>query len=145
MGSKSPGAGGTDRLAWSCIQMSTKTVVSAPAFATTGNRRMTGRKPPNPTGADKKNARAGATREDGVMRWVERKPLRSLATGPPVASSSTMTAAVSATKREAAKQKTRGRLNRAVLAMLGKGLEDCFDEVRRQEVPERFKLLLQQF
>jgi hypothetical protein len=56
-----------------------------------------------------------------------------------------MTASDSATKREAAKQKTRGRLNRAVLAMLGKGLEDCFDEVRRQEVPERFKLLLQQF
>jgi hypothetical protein len=43
------------------------------------------------------------------------------------------------------KVKTRGRLNRAVLAMLGKGLEDCFDEVRKQEVPERFKLLLQQF
>jgi hypothetical protein len=42
-------------------------------------------------------------------------------------------------------QKTRGRLNRAVLAMLGKGLEDCFDEVRKQEVPERFKLLLRQF
>jgi len=29
--------------------------------------------------------------------------------------------------------------------MLGKGLEDCFDEIRRQEVPERFKLLLRQF
>jgi hypothetical protein len=100
---------------------------------------MTGRKPPNPTVA-------GATREDGVVRWVERKPLRSLTTGPPpAASNSTMTAADSVTKREAAKQKTRGRLNRAVLAMLGKGLEDCFDEVRRQEVPERFKLLLQQF
>jgi hypothetical protein len=41
--------------------------------------------------------------------------------------------------------RTRGRLNRAVLAMLGKGLEDCFDEVRKQEVPERFKLLLQRF
>ena len=41
--------------------------------------------------------------------------------------------------------KPRGRLNRAVLAMLGKGLEDCFDEVRKQEVPERFKLLLQRF
>jgi hypothetical protein len=39
----------------------------------------------------------------------------------------------------------RGRLDRAVLAMLGKGLEDCFDEVRKQEVPERFKLLLQRF
>jgi len=43
------------------------------------------------------------------------------------------------------KVKTRGRLDRTVLAMLGKGLENCFDEVRKQEVPERFKLLLQQF
>jgi hypothetical protein len=49
------------------------------------------------------------------------------------------------TPDSATKVKTRGRLNRAVLAMLGKGLEDCFDEVRKQEVPERFKLLLQQF
>jgi hypothetical protein len=47
--------------------------------------------------------------------------------------------------RGAARAKTRGRLNREVLAMLGKGLEDCFDEVRRQEVPERFKLLLRHF
>jgi len=43
------------------------------------------------------------------------------------------------------RSKTRGRLNRTVLALLGKGLEDCFEEVRRQEVPERFKLLLQRF
>ncbi|HEY6254636.1 MAG TPA: NepR family anti-sigma factor [Xanthobacteraceae bacterium] len=40
--------------------------------------------------------------------------------------------------------RTRGSLNRAVLAMLGKGLQDCFDEVRKQEVPERFKMLLRQ-
>jgi len=45
----------------------------------------------------------------------------------------------------APKAKARGRLNRTVLAMLGKGLEECFDEIRKQEVPERFKLLLQQF
>jgi hypothetical protein len=45
----------------------------------------------------------------------------------------------------ARKAKGRGRLNRAVLAMLGKGLEECFDEIRKQEVPERFKLLLRQF
>jgi hypothetical protein len=45
----------------------------------------------------------------------------------------------------APKAKTRGRLNRTVLVMLGKGLEECFDEIRKQEVPERFKLLLQQF
>jgi hypothetical protein len=44
-----------------------------------------------------------------------------------------------------ARAKTRGRLDRAVLTMLGKGLEDCFEEIRKQEVPDRFKLLLQQF
>jgi len=30
-----------------------------------------------------------------------------------------------------------------VLFALGKGLADCFDEIRSQEVPERLKLLLQ--
>jgi hypothetical protein len=48
-------------------------------------------------------------------------------------------------RKHARRARTRGRLDRAVLAMLGKGLEDCFDEVRKQEVPERFRLLLQQF
>ena len=71
------------------------------------------------------------------MVWAERKPLRA-ATGPPAPGSGL-------TPDKAARAKTRGRLNRAVLAMLGKGLEDCFDEVRKQEVPERFKLLLQRF
>jgi hypothetical protein len=75
------------------------------------------------------------------MHWVERKPPRSAATGPPPAISPLMPD--SAAKRKT--PKTRGRLNRTVLAMLGKGLEDCFEEIRKQEVPERFKLLLQQF
>ena len=39
----------------------------------------------------------------------------------------------------------RGSLNRATLAELGKCLQDYLDEVRNQEVPERFKLLLRQF
>jgi hypothetical protein len=73
------------------------------------------------------------------MRLVQRKPLPSSATGPP-GSGSRLTITGSAPK-----QKSRGRLNRAVLAMLGKGLEESFDEIRKQEVPERFKLLLQQF
>jgi Anti-sigma factor NepR len=41
--------------------------------------------------------------------------------------------------------KPRGRLDREVLAKIGKGLKESFEDVRRQEVPERFKLLLQQF
>jgi len=36
----------------------------------------------------------------------------------------------------------RGSHNRATLAMLGKCLRGYLDEVRKQEVPERFKLLL---
>ena len=42
-------------------------------------------------------------------------------------------------------RKARGGLNRAALVMLGKCLQDYLDEVRKQEVPERFKLLLRQF
>jgi len=42
-------------------------------------------------------------------------------------------------------RKARGALNRAALVMLGKCLRDYLDEVRKQEVPERFKLLLRQF
>jgi hypothetical protein len=87
---------------------------------------------------DRKLSGMGATEEDGVMRWVERKPFRSSTTGPPDLGFKTM-------PDNARQPKARGRLNRAVLAMLGRGLEDCFDEVRKQEVPERFKLLLQRF
>src|SRR5580692_4769985 len=87
----------------------------------------------------RKQSRAGAMEDDGVMRLVQRRPPGSAGTGPPE-SGLTMTAS-----GPAPKAKTRGRLNRTVLAMLGKGLEECFDEIRKQEVPERFKLLLQQF
>ncbi len=81
-----------------------------------------------------------AKEDDGEMVWSERRAARSSATGPP-----TLRIAVSATKSGRSAKPKRGRLSRAVLATLGKGLEDCFDEIRKQEVPERFKLLLQQF
>jgi hypothetical protein len=107
---------------------------------------MKKRKPPNPASLGQKPSRTGSTEDDGVMRWVERKPFRSTATGPPAPSAMTMSdSAPPDVTPKTPKVKARGRLNRAVLVMLGKGLEDCFDEVRRQEVPERFKLLLQQF
>ncbi|HWF93744.1 MAG TPA: hypothetical protein VG291_02165 [Xanthobacteraceae bacterium] len=102
---------------------------------------MKKRTAPDRLSPDPKPSRMGATEEDGVMQWVERKPLRSSATGPPD-SRFEMKMKMPDTAR---KSKAHGRLNRAVLAMLGKGLEDCFDEVRKQEVPERFKLLLQRF
>jgi hypothetical protein len=99
---------------------------------------MKKRTAPGRLSPDRKPSRMGATDEDAVMRWMERKPLRSSATGPPNSKFEKM-------PDTARKPKAHGRLNRAVLAMLGKGLEDCFDEVRKQEVPERFKLLLQRF
>ena len=78
------------------------------------------------------------------MRWVERKPFRSSATGPPDLEFKDLGFKMKMPDN-ARRPKPRGRLNRAVLALLGRGLEDCFDEVRKQEVPERFKLLLQRF
>jgi hypothetical protein len=80
-------------------------------------------------------ARAGP--HDGVVRRIERKP--------PLSSRLAWAGSEPALTDGGAKTKTRGRLDRAVLVTLGKGLEDCFEEIRRQEVPERFKLLLQQF
>lgn len=100
---------------------------------------MKKRKAPDRLLPDRKASSMGAIEEDGVMRWVERKPFRSSATGPPDLGSRMKM------PDNARQPKPRGRLNRAVLAMLGRGLEDCFEEVRKQEVPERFKLLLQRF
>jgi hypothetical protein len=100
---------------------------------------MKKRTAPDRLSPDRKPSRMAATEEDGVMRWVEQKPFGSAATGPP---DSAFEVEMPDASR---KSKAHGRLNRTVLAMLGKGLEDCFDEVRKQEVPERFKLLLQRF
>ena len=86
---------------------------------------------------------AAAKEDDGEMVWTEPTGVRSAvsaAKGSPV-----LRLAVTATKSGRSAKRKRGRLSRAVLAALGKGLEDCFDEIRKQEVPERFKLLLQQF
>jgi hypothetical protein len=97
---------------------------------------MSKRKPSSQSAAEQ--AQAG-TDTDGVSRWVDRKPFGSSATDPPVLESA------ETLPRKAKRGQRRGRLDRAVLAMLGKGLEDCFDEIRKQEVPERFKSLLRQF
>jgi hypothetical protein len=108
---------------------------------------MKKRKPIGLALVDRKQSRTGATEDVAVMRLMQRKPLGSVPTGPPgpgSTSGSTMPGGAPR-PRSSPKAKTRGRLNRAVLAMLGKGLEECFDEIRKQEVPERFKLLLQQF
>jgi hypothetical protein len=50
-----------------------------------------------------------------------------------------------AKRRSGAAAKPRGRLDREVLAKLGKGLKDCFADVQKQDVPERFKIILRQF
>jgi hypothetical protein len=107
-------------------------------------QKMKKRESPHPTVADPKEQRAGATGDDGVVRWVVRIPRRSSATRPPAAESLPSTVLERAQKQRNQNQKSRGRLDRAVLVMLGKGLEGCFDDIRKQEVPERFKLLLRQ-
>jgi hypothetical protein len=71
-----------------------------------------------------------ATERDRIVDWAELRRTRSASLQPAPGSTA---------------RKKRGRLDRAVLAMIGKGLEACFEEVRRQEVPERFKELLRQF
>jgi hypothetical protein len=136
-----PCFGGTDRLAWSYPTVSAE-MVSEPAFLDAGNRKMKKQKPP---GSMVMGWRRPEATEDGALPdddgLVEKKALRSSATGPPAPDSRPAMMRPDSGR----KVKTRGRLDRTVLAMLGKGLENCFDEVRKQEVPERFKLLLQQF
>jgi len=100
---------------------------------------MKKRKPPGPDWAGQKPPRTGTMEDDGVMRLVQQKPLSTVVPGS-AGPGLTMTA-----PGRAPKARPRGRLNRAVLATLGKGLAECFDEIRKQEVPERFKMLLQQF
>ncbi len=101
---------------------------------------MKKRKMPGPVLVARNEPGVGAAEDCGVERET-RRPFRSAATGPPFPESG-LAVRMSG---NAPRMKTRGRLNRAVLAMLGKGLEECFEEVRKQEVPERFKLLLQRF
>jgi len=45
---------------------------------------------------------------------------------------------------EAQPRRSRGRLNREVMNRLGKTLEAYYDDVRKEGVPDRFKLLLEQ-
>ena len=52
-------------------------------FLDAGKQEMKKRTAPDRLPPDPKPSRVGATEEDGVMQWVERKPLRSSATGPP--------------------------------------------------------------
>jgi len=112
-------------------------VVPRPCHLDAVKQKMTKRKPPGEAVAGQQQSRTGAAQDDDVMGWVERKSLRPPGTEPP--------GTEPPEPERGSKARRRGRLNRSVLAMLGKGLEDCFDEVRKQEVPERFKLLLQQF
>ena len=74
---------------------------------------------------------------DRTMR-IERKAPYTPATGPPDARVNPIGG-----RSERPAKTRRGRLSRAVMAALGKGLADSFDEIRREEVPERLRLLLQ--
>jgi hypothetical protein len=106
-----------------------------------GSEKMKKRMPADPGPGGERPSRRDAAAGDAVLRLVERKPFGSSATGPPP----TMNVSEEVPPGNGRRTKKRGRLDRAVLAMLGKGLVECFDEVRKQEVPERFKTLLRQF
>jgi hypothetical protein len=88
--------------------------------------------PERPAGEGEGIKPIGAPQEPLGYRLAERKVSRS---------------GSMATRRGSGAQTARshGRLDREVLAKLGRALNDCFDEIRTQEVPERFRTLLQQF
>jgi hypothetical protein len=136
--------GGTDRSAWSYVLMSAEIVPLTLRFWTE-KQKMKERKPLARVSAGQKQPATDATEAVAVAWGVEQYPSRSSASGPPAPNAAPAMTMSDPAPRRARRAKARGRLDRAVLAMLGKGLEDCFDEVRKQEVPERFKLLLQQF
>jgi hypothetical protein len=136
--------GGTDRSAWSYVLMSAEIVPLTLRFWTE-KQKMKERKPLAPVSAGQKQPATDATEAVAVVRGVEHSPFGFSASGPPAPNAPPAVTMSSPAQKRARRARTRGRLDRAVLAMLGKGLEDCFDEVRKQEVPERFRLLLQQF
>lgn len=91
---------------------------------------------PKSNPVDQRPPAGDAGAQDRVVDWAELRRSRSAPLQPAAGSSAEPSGSV---------RKKRGRLDRAVLVMIGKGLEACFEEVRRQEVPERFKVLLRQF
>src|SRR5215468_6912213 len=101
---------------------------------------MRDQKPVRPVPVQQELPGAGAIEEkNGIERAAEAKPARPRPVGyKPLRPESPMHADVQT-------RKNRGRLNRETLSKLGKVLEAYFDDVRNQGVPDRFKLLLQQF
>ena len=99
---------------------------------------MKEKKPNEPELAGQEQARDGSEeRENGARGMgasllravpVDQKPLRPEAT----------------MHMEAQLRKSRGRLNRETMNRLGKTLEAYYDDVRKEGVPDRFKLLLEQ-
>jgi Anti-sigma factor NepR len=83
----------------------------------------------------------GADRPGAAM-----PPFATSSAAPPAANGAGLKPPKSRKPRKSAQAaKPRGRLDREVLAKIGKGLKESFEDVRRQEVPERFKALLRQF
>jgi hypothetical protein len=83
-------------------------------------------------------ARMGSEENQNGARGPGPSPLRPVAVDQkPLRPEATM-------HMEAQLRKARGRLNRETMNRLGKTLEAYYDDVRKEGVPDRFKLLLQQ-
>jgi hypothetical protein len=105
---------------------------------------MKDQKPPRPESTEQNRPgtspddRNGTHDKNGTYSVGQPTPLRPGSLGPTPQRPEPM-------HMDSMSRKTRGRLNRDVMARLGKTLEAYYDDVRKEGVPDRFKNLLQQF
>jgi hypothetical protein len=99
---------------------------------------MKEKKPTEAELAGGEQARMGSEEDQNGARGSGTGPLRPVAVDQkPLRPEATM-------HMESQVRKSRGRLNRETMNRLGKTLEAYYDDVRKEGVPDRFKLLLEQ-
>jgi hypothetical protein len=99
---------------------------------------MKEKKPAEAELAREEQARVGSEENEDGVRGPGPTPFRRVAADQkPLRPEATM-------HMETQLRKARGRLNRETMNRLGKTLEAYYDDVRKEGVPDRFKLLLQQ-
>jgi len=103
-----------------------------------GKEIMKEQKPLTSGPGDQVQGRAGSTEDNGARGGGGRPQGSGSVEQMPVRPSPTM-------HNEIHPRKRRGRLGRDVQSKLGKTLQAYFDDVVKEGVPERFRLLLQQF
>jgi hypothetical protein len=99
---------------------------------------MKEKKPVEAELAGEEQARMSSEENQNGARGLGSSPLRPVAVNQkPVRPEATM-------HMESQVRRSRGRLNRETMNRLGKTLEAYYDDVRKEGVPDRFKLLLEQ-